>query len=90
MPSENIGGKLTPSVGSLHGIGSVVEESLHGRIVTVPGGSGKAKWGTITGDINDQEDLMALFNNINIDDLHQDEGTFFILDCGTSTRNIEV
>ncbi len=89
MPSESIGGKLTPSVGSLHGTGSVVEESLHGRIVAVPGGS-KAKWGTITGDINDQEDLMALFNNIDIDNLHQEEGSYFILDCGTSTRNIEV
>lgn len=43
-------------------------------------------WGEIIGDITDQADLMALFNNININNLIQDDDSFFILDCGTSTE----
>ena len=48
-----------------------------------------AKWGDIQGDIRDQQDLYNLIGNVNIDDLHQDEGTYLILDCGTSIRVME-
>ena len=48
-----------------------------------------AKWGNIQGNITDQTDLMTLIHSISIDDLSQEEGTYFILDCGTSTRVME-
>lgn len=88
MPSEKIGGKLTPSVGSLHGVGSLREQSLHGQVSTSSLG-GRTKWGQIIGYIYNQQDLIELFNNINVDDLRQDENSFFILDCGSSIRNTE-
>lgn len=48
-----------------------------------------AKWGNIQGDISDQEDLLSLIHSITIDDLQQEEGSYFILDCGTSSRIVE-
>ena len=48
-----------------------------------------AKWGEIHGDISDQLDLITMISSIKIDDLQQDEGTYLILDCGTSTRVME-
>lgn len=50
--------------------------------------SGNTIWGQITGDVNSQEDLIALFSSININNLSQDENSFFILDCGSSTEVI--
>lgn len=70
-----LSGGLSVHEQSLQGMGlTPVVGSLSGRIGTASGGSG-AKWGKIKGDINDQEDLMALFDNM-------------ILNCGTSTEVI--
>ena len=86
MPIKLDGG-LCIGEGSLHGVTNVKEASIGG---SVGAGSIKmnAKWGSIKGDINNQEDLIALFQAINIDSLIQDPNSFFILDCGSSTEVI--
>lgn len=92
--SISLHGGLKVGEGSLHGVANVKEASLGGGI---HGSSMIAisKWGKIKGNIEDQEDLMSLFNALSvvartglIDDLIQEPDTYLLLDCGSSTTVI--
>lgn len=90
MPNPiNLAGGLTIKQESLSGLGvGTKEATLGGKIGAVVGGGTGAKWGKIKGNINEQTDLIELFNSVNVDDLNQDADTFFILNCGSSTKNV--
>ena len=88
MPIDLKGG-LSIKQESLSGFGlSQTEASLGGKINPGTGGTGGAKWGKIKGNIEDQTDLIEKFNSISINSLIQEDGSFFILDCGSSTEVI--